>query len=178
MNIPASLTHSVSSALRAALSPFWRLRCLLVALRRSGCACCYGSVPTAPRRSCVQLAAGWVVVSASIWHSSFHTFGIRPECSGPPMFPRTILVLHNIPASLTHSVSSALRAALSPFWMLRCLLVALRRSGCACCYGSVPTIVVRLELAIVSQVIGDNFAAVCAVGGRGSDILCFPSVSV
>ena len=38
------------------------LRCLLVALRRSGCACCYGSVPTAPRRSCVQLAAGWVVV--------------------------------------------------------------------------------------------------------------------
>ena len=163
-NIPASLTHSVSSVLRAALSPFWMLRCLLVALRRSGCACCYGSVPTAPRRSCVQLAAGWVVVGFSIWHSSLHTFGIRLECSRPPMFLRTILVLQNIPASLTHSVSSVLRAALSPFWMLRCLLVALRRSGCACCYGSVPTIVVRLELAIVSHVIGDNFAAVC--GGR------------
>jgi hypothetical protein len=94
-NIPASLTHSVSSVLRAALSPFWMLRCLLVALRRSGCACCYGSVPTAPRRSCVQLAAGWVVVGFSIWHSSLHTFGIRLECSRPPMFLRTILVLQN-----------------------------------------------------------------------------------
>ena len=112
----SGLSHSLRVIRIASCAfTFWMLRCLLVALRRSGCACCYGSVPTAPRRSCVQLAAGWVVVGFSIWHSSLHTFGIRPECSRPPMFLRTILVLQNIPASLTHSVSSVLRAALSPF---------------------------------------------------------------
>ena len=78
----------------------------------------------------------------------------------------------NITASYTHSVSSALRA-ISPFWMLRCLLVALRRSGCACCYGSVPTIVVRLELAIVSHFIGDNFTAACGGRSRLGDSVLF-----
>ena len=76
---------------------------------------------------------------------------------------------HNTCATKHSRLSHSLRviriaSCAFTFWMLRCLLVALRRSGCACCYGSVPTIVVRLELAIVSHVIGDNFAAVC--GGR------------
>ena len=76
---------------------------------------------------------------------------------------------HNTGATKHSGLSHSLRviriaSCAFTFWMLRCLLVALRRSGCACCYGSVPTIVVRLELAIVSHVIGDNFAAVC--GGR------------
>ena len=139
------------------------LRCLLVALRRSGCACCYGSVPTAPRRSC---ATGSRVGGSGFFNLALEPSHLRHSAR---VLTTSHVPTHNTCATKHSRLSHSLRvirivSCAFTFWMLRCLLVALRRSGCACCYGSVPTIVVRLELAIVSHVIGDNFAAVC--GGR------------